>query len=127
MTYRKNNYMGSNCLLCVSGNFSNDEVIPFIEKQFHAKLYYEKHPSNLFYSNIKLNPEIKQILTLKPNINKHIHIDKNINRSPYESFDTTQLFTAAAAMTSAGRFVGPRPPRLCLLRWRPLPAPPARH
>jgi hypothetical protein len=73
--------MGSNCLLCVSGNFANDEVIPFIEKQFQAKLINQKYSPNLFHNNIIDEPKVTHILTLQPSINRHIHLKKNINRT----------------------------------------------
>jgi len=81
LSYREKNYIGSNCLLCVSGNFASDEVIKFIEKQFRAKLSYVKHPSNLFHSKIQSDFNVPHILSLKPNINRHTHIDKNINQT----------------------------------------------
>jgi predicted Zn-dependent peptidase len=81
MSYRQKNYMGSNCLLCVSGNFANDEVIPFIEKQFQAKLINQKYSPNLFHNNIIDEPKVTHILTLQPSINRHIHLKKNINQT----------------------------------------------
>ena len=78
ITYRQNNYMGSNCLLCVSGNFSNNEIIPFIEKQFQAKLTHVKHNTNLFNSNIQSELKITHI---NPLSEQHFHINKNINQT----------------------------------------------
>jgi predicted Zn-dependent peptidase len=81
INYRENNYMGSNCLLCVSGNFSNSEIIPFIEKQFQAKLIHKEYTPDTFYSSIQSQQKVSNILTLKPNIKRYIHIEKNINQT----------------------------------------------
>ena len=81
MSYRKNNYMGSNCLLCISGNFNKKEVLPLIENNFNSKLDRIKINSKLFRSNIKSDNKIQLISTLKPNITKYIHIEKDINQT----------------------------------------------
>jgi predicted Zn-dependent peptidase len=73
--------MGSNCLLCISGNFDKKEVLPLIEQNFNSKLDRIKINSKLFRSNIKSNNNIQLISTLKPNITKYIHVEKDINQT----------------------------------------------
>ena len=91
LTFRKKNYNSSNCLLCVSGNFSRKDVIKTIEKNFDAKLSKMKIKSNLFQSNLHSTLDINSICAIKPNIQKYIHIEKDINQTiinfVFNSFD----------------------------------------
>jgi predicted Zn-dependent peptidase len=92
LNYRKKNYIGSNCLLCVSGNFNRNDVISIIEKGFNSKLSKIKFDSNLFKQNIKSSFEINSIKQIQPNIIKYIHIEKDINQTiinfVFNAFDT---------------------------------------
>ena len=81
INYRKRNYNGSNCLLCVSGNFDKDEVIKHIEIKFNTMLVKISAQENLFFDTIKKDMNIQPILTIKPNIKRHINIDKDIKQT----------------------------------------------
>jgi len=81
LSYRSKNYNGSNCLLCISGNFDKREIIPVIENKFNAKLDRIKFDRNNFESNIKHDNKIQSISMLKPDIKKYMHIEKDINQT----------------------------------------------
>jgi len=81
MTYRSRNYNGSNCLLCVSGNFERDEVINKIEKCFGSKLSKMSKQENLFFDTIKKENKVNSIQSIKPSIKRHININKDINQT----------------------------------------------
>ena len=81
MTYRNINYIGSNCLLCVSGNFDVKNVKLQIEKKFNSKLDQQHIESNMFESNLINNPIIQPILELNPKVSKYINLSKDINQS----------------------------------------------
>ena len=92
IAFREKNYMRSNCLLCISGNFNRKEIIPIIEKNFNTILSCEKIHSNKFKSNMKSITDINTIRMIQPNINKYTHIEKDINQTiinfVFNSFDT---------------------------------------
>jgi predicted Zn-dependent peptidase len=81
ISYRNANYMGSNCLLCVSGNFSKSDIINIIESNFKAKLKQTEISPDLFKDKINTSFAIKTIREIKPNCPKHIHIPKDINQT----------------------------------------------
>ena len=79
MEYRKKNYNPSNCLLCISGNFNIKKTIGKIEENFNNKLHKTKF--DLFENNINSSYNFDKINSLKPNMNKYIHIDKDVNQT----------------------------------------------
>jgi len=81
IAYRENNYIGSNCLLCICGNFNRRDVVPIIEKKFKTTLLKKKIKINLFESNIKSDFEINSICNIRPDIIKYTHIEKDINQT----------------------------------------------
>ena len=81
INYRKRNYMGSNCLLCLSGNFEKDEAIKYIEHKFNSTLIKMPKQENLFFETIKKDMNIVPILKIKPSIKRHINIDKEIKQT----------------------------------------------
>jgi predicted Zn-dependent peptidase len=82
INYRKKNYIGSNCILCVSGNFNKSEIKKQIKLNFNTSLDSIHIPYNMFHKNVKKDYNIKPILKLNPNIkNKHIHIHKDNNQT----------------------------------------------
>ena len=92
INYRKKNYISSNCLLCISGNFNNKEVIKIVESNFNNKLSKVKLKPNLYLNNIKSSLDIKYITKINPSINKYVHIEKDINQTiinlVFNTFDT---------------------------------------
>ena len=92
INYRNNNYMGSNCLLSISGNFSKDEVIDQIGKIFNANLVYTKYKKDLFYNNIRSDPLIRSLVSLQPpkkTFNSYTHVPKDINQTIITFFFNT--------------------------------------
>ena len=92
INYRNNNYMGSNCLLSISGNFSKDDVLNQISSIFNAKLNHIKYAKNLFHANITSNPSIKSLVSLQPpkkTFNSYTHINKDINQTIISFFFNT--------------------------------------
>lgn len=79
--YRNANYLPSNCLLCISGNFDIESVKQHIGQKFNVKLRQKKIKSDLYQKNMLTDPNIDHILTVNPNIKRHIHIDKDINQT----------------------------------------------
>jgi predicted Zn-dependent peptidase len=89
LNYRNKFYMGSNCLLAVSGNFEKDSVIEHIEKIFNSKLERFKHDDMLFRDQIITNDKIIPFKTLDPTIKQYIHYSKDINQTLITFFFNT--------------------------------------
>jgi predicted Zn-dependent peptidase len=81
MSYRNENYKGSNCLLCVSGNFETDMVVKSIQKYFKTDLVKQTIEPKLFHNFLDKNSKISTFTSLKPKLQKYIHIQKNINQT----------------------------------------------
>lgn len=79
--YRKKNYKANNCLLCVSGNFDKKKVISSIEQNFNNKLKKININPSLFFNNIDNSYNIDNIYLLKSNIDKYVHVEKDINQT----------------------------------------------
>lgn len=81
INYRNQNYMESNCLLCVSGNFDKVDVIKKIEELFCAKLMNVKLSPDIFKNSIDKEKKIKPLLSFKKNMKKYINVSKNVNQN----------------------------------------------
>lgn len=81
INYRKRNYMGSNCLLCVSGNFDKDDAIKYIEYKFNSTLNKMPKQENLFFDTVKRDMNILPFIKMKSNIKRHINILKDIKQT----------------------------------------------
>lgn len=92
LNFRKKNYIGSNCLLCVCGNFDKREIVKHISSLFDAELVKKHLSSNIFRNNMKENEKITNLMDLNPDIKKYIHYDKTINQTIinfcFNSYDT---------------------------------------
>jgi predicted Zn-dependent peptidase len=81
INYRNKNYIGSNCLLCVSGNFDTNDVIKFIEHKFNAKLIKQPKQKDLFFNTIKKNTNFNLLLQSKSQLKQHINLYKDIKQT----------------------------------------------
>ena len=81
LKFRDKNYNGSNCLLCISGNFIKEDAIELIEKIFNAKLKKFNIPDKYNHEYIKHDPIIKDILLVKPELKQHLNITKGVNQT----------------------------------------------
>jgi len=79
--FRDKNYMGSNCLLCVSGNFAKNKVICHIQKKFYSILQERETDDQLFFSNVEQNFVIDRVLISNASIKRHININKEIKQT----------------------------------------------
>jgi predicted Zn-dependent peptidase len=81
INYRNKNYMGSNCLLCISGNFDTDDVIKFIEHKFNAELIKQPKQKNLYFDTVKKTTNFDTLSSLKPQLKQHINLYKDIKQT----------------------------------------------
>ena len=81
LNFRKKNYIGSNCLLCISGNFDRTDIIKQVETLFNTELTKKHLNHNLFHNNIIKNTNITNLRNLNSNIKKYIHFNKKINQT----------------------------------------------
>jgi len=81
INYRKKNYIGSNCLLCISGNYELNDTIKFIGEKFNADLVKQDLPKNLFYDNIINNPTIESYKKINKSMNRYVNFPKEMNQT----------------------------------------------
>lgn len=81
INYRNINYLPSNCLLTVSGNFDMNLIKKHIEDKFDINLNHKKIKHNFNHKNIQRDIHINDIITINPKIKRHIHIQKDINQT----------------------------------------------
>ncbi len=100
LAYRKANYMGSNCLLCLSGNFDKESILNKIKTEFRTDLKKKHISSNLFESNMHSKTDIKSLIDIKPSLvsNRHLHLDRDINQTvinimfnTYDAYNNNQI------------------------------------
>jgi predicted Zn-dependent peptidase len=81
VNYRNQNYNGSNCLLCVSGNFDKDDIVKCIELKFESTLNKLPKQDDLFFNTVEKNMHVQSLLSIKPTIKRHVHVDKDIKQT----------------------------------------------
>jgi hypothetical protein len=97
INYRTANYMGSNCLLCVSGNFKKETIISLIEKKFYSKLLDFIPENQIFEKNMHKTFNLQHLTDINKNISKYIHIDRDINQTViYIMFGAYSTFNKAS-------------------------------